>query len=42
MFVVPKSFLERKLAIYMLSRDETVPSATSMPTEVIGNTDVVD
>jgi hypothetical protein len=41
-FYIPKSFLERKLKIFVLVKDETKPTAHSMPDEVCGFTDVMD
>jgi hypothetical protein len=39
---MPKSFLEKKLKIYMLIKDETKATAHSMPDEVVGFTDILD
>ena len=41
-FIVPKSFLERKLKLFMLVKDETKATAHAMPDEVCGFTDILD
>ena len=41
-FVVPRSFLERKLKMFLLVKDETKATAHAMPDEVIGFTDLLD
>ena len=41
-FIVPKSFLERKLKVFMLVKDETKATAHAMPDEVCGFTDILD
>jgi hypothetical protein len=41
-FYIPRSFLERKLKLFMLIKDEVKPTAHSMPDEVCGFTDVLD
>ena len=35
-FAIPKSFLQQGLKLFLLIKDETVPSMTSFPTEVVG------
>jgi len=39
---MPKSFLERKLKIFMLVKDETKATAHAMPDEIAGFTDFMD
>jgi hypothetical protein len=39
---VPKSFLERKIKMFMLVKDETKATAHAMPDEVCGFTDFLD
>ena len=41
-FVVPKSFLERKLKFFLLVKDETKATAHAMPDEICGFCDVMD
>ena len=41
-FIVPKSFLERQLKMFMLVKDETKATAHAMPDEVCGFTDILD
>lgn len=41
-FYIPKSFLEKKLKLFLLVKDETKPTAHSMPDEVCGLTDILD
>ena len=41
-FIIPKSFLERKLKVFMLVKDETKATAHAMPDEVCGFTDILD
>lgn len=41
-FYVPRSYLERKLKVFLLVKDEVKPTAHSMPDEVCGFTDVLD
>ena len=41
-FIVPKSFLERKVKMFMLVKDETKATAHAMPDEVCGFTDILD
>jgi hypothetical protein len=41
-FYIPKSYLEKKLKIFLLVKDETKPTAHSMPDEVCGFTDILD
>jgi hypothetical protein len=38
-FVVPKSYIDRKLMMFVLLKDETKATAHSMPDEVAGSTD---
>ena len=40
--MVPRSFLERKLKMFLLVKDETKATAHAMPDEVIGFTDLLD
>ena len=39
-FVIPKSFLQLGLKMFLLIKDEQEPSMTSFPTEVVGMADV--
>jgi len=41
-FYLPKSFLEKKIKMFVLVKDETKPTAHSMPDEVCGFTDILD
>ena len=41
-FYIPKSLLDRQLKIFFLVKDETKPTAHSMPDEVCGFTDILD
>jgi hypothetical protein len=41
-FVLPKSFLQRQLKMFVLVKDETKATAHSMPDEVCGFTDILD
>ena len=41
-FNLPKSLLDRQLKIFLLVKDETKPTAHSMPDEVCGFTDILD
>ena len=41
-FYMPKSYLERKVKIYLLVKDEAKPTAHAMPDEVVGFTDILD
>jgi hypothetical protein len=41
-FYFPKSFLEKKLKLFIMVKDETKPTAHSMPDEVCGFTDILD
>lgn len=41
-FIVPKSFLERKMKCFMVVKDETKATAHAMPDEVVGFTDLLD
>ena len=41
-FYIPKSLLERQIKIFLLVKDETKPTAHSMPDEVCGFTDQLD
>ena len=41
-FVIPKSFLERKLKIYVAVKDTLKELPHAMPNIVIGSTDVLD
>jgi hypothetical protein len=41
-FIIPKSFLDRKLSFFMLVKDETKATAHAMPDEVCGFTDILD
>jgi hypothetical protein len=41
-FYMPKSFLEKKIKVFLLVKDETKPTAHSMPDEVCGFTDILD
>lgn len=41
-FYVPKSFLERKIKVFLLVKDEAKATAHSMPDEVVGFTDILD
>lgn len=41
-FVIPKSFLERKLKMFVLVKDETKATAHAMPDEVCGFTEILD
>jgi hypothetical protein len=41
-FYFPKSFLEKKLKLFILVKDETKPTAHSMPDEVCGFTETLD
>jgi hypothetical protein len=36
-FVIPKSFLERDLGYYLLIKDESMPSLSSMPESLVGS-----
>lgn len=35
-FVLPKSFLDRNLSLFLFVKDESEPSASSMPTSMVG------
>lgn len=37
-FVLPKTFLDRNLTMFLLVKDELEPSASSMPNSVVGFT----
>lgn len=41
-FTMPKSFLERRLKVYLLVKDETKATAHAMPDEIVGFTDFLD
>lgn len=41
-FYIPKSLLERQIKIFLLVKDETKPTAHSMPDEVCGFTELLD
>jgi hypothetical protein len=41
-FYVPRFLLERQLKLFLLVKDETKPTAHSMPDEVCGFTDQLD
>ena len=41
-FVIPKSFLERKLKMFILVKDETKATSHAMPDEVCGFTEILD
>ena len=41
-FIIPKSFLERQLKMFLLVKDETKATAHAMPDEVCGFTDILD
>ncbi len=41
-FYLPKSLLDRQLKIFLLVKDETKPTAHSMPDEVCGFTEILD
>jgi hypothetical protein len=41
-FYLPKSLLDRQLKLFLLVKDETKPTAHSMPDEVCGFTDILD
>lgn len=41
-FIIPKSFLDRKLSLFMLVKDESKATAHAMPDEVCGFTDILD
>lgn len=41
-FVIPRSYLEKNIKFFLLLKDETKPTAHSMPDEVCGFTDVLD
>jgi hypothetical protein len=41
-FYLPKTFLERKVKMFLLIKDETKPTAHAMPDEVVGFTDILD
>lgn len=41
-FYMPKSYLERKVKFFLVVKDETKPTAHSMPDEVCGFTDMLD
>lgn len=41
-FVIPKSFLERKLKMFILVKDETKATSHAMPDEVCGFSEILD
>lgn len=41
-FIIPKSFLDKKLKVFVLFKDETKATAHAMPDEVGGFTDIID
>ncbi len=40
-FIVPKSYLERKIKMFLLVKDETKATAHAMPDEIAGFTDIL-
>lgn len=41
-FIIPKSYLDKKIKMFMLVKDESKATAHAMPDEVCGFTDILD
>jgi hypothetical protein len=41
-FYMPKSFLEKKVKMFLLIKDETKATAHAMPDDICGFTDILD
>jgi len=41
-FCLPKSYLEKSIKMFVVIKDETKPTAHSMPDEVCGFSDILD
>jgi hypothetical protein len=41
-FYIPKSFLDKKLQVFLVVKDETKATAHAMPDEVCGHTELLE
>lgn len=41
-FTLPKSYLERGIAFYLATRDDSIQSLHSMPNGIVGYSEIVD